>query len=404
MVVSDQLGNDQPYEIVPFRIDVAQAELDDLARRLAATRWPAGAPGGGWQRGVPVEYLRELAEYWQSGYDWRAVEARLNQYPQFCTEIDGTRVHFIHVRSPEPDAVPLLISHAWPGSIAEFLEVIGPLTDPRSHGGDPAEAYHLVLPSIPGFGFSGPVPDAGWGLPRIARAWAELMRRLGYQRYVVQGGDIGAGLSQTVAALDGEHVLAVHVNLMITPPPADPAEQATLSAEEWERLGRLIRYVTDGTGYMKLLATRPQTVSYGMTDSPVGQLAWVVEKIWEWTDCSKSPEDAVDRDLMLTHAMFYWLTRTAASANAIYFEMADILPVASTPPPVPPPLLSPVGVAVFPQDLALPIRRLAEPGFPNIVHWSEFDRGGHFPAMEQPELFVGDLRAFLRTLRERGLA
>jgi len=404
MVVSDQLGNDQPYEIVPFRIDVAQTELDDLARRLAATRWPAGAPGGGWQRGVPVEYLRELTEYWQTGYDWRAVEARLNQYPQFCTEIDGTRVHFIQVRSPEPDAVPLLISHAWPGSIAEFLDVIGPLTDPRSHGGDPADAYHLVLPSIPGFGFSGPVPDAGWGLPRIARAWAELMRRLGYQRYVVQGGDIGAGLSQTVAALDGEHVLGVHVNLMITPPPADPAVQATLSAEEWERLGRLIRYVTDGTGYMKQLATRPQTVSYGMTDSPVGQLAWVVEKIWEWTDCSKSPEDAVHRDLMLTHAMFYWLTRTAASANAIYFEMADILPVANTPPPLPPPLLSPVGVAVFPQDLALPIRRLAEPGFPNIVHWSEFDRGGHFPAMEQPELFVGDLRAFLRTLRELGLA
>src|SRR6185437_330544 len=194
------------------------------------------------------------------------------------------------------------------------------------------------------------------------------------------------------------------VNLMITPPPADPAEQATLSAEEWERLGRLIRYVTDGTGYMKLLATRPQTVSYGMTDSPVGQLAWVVEKIWEWTDCSKSPEDAVDRDLMLTHAMFYWLTRTAASANAIYFEMADILPVANTPPPAPPPLLSPVGVAVFPQDLALPIRRLAEAGFPNIVQWNEYDRGGHFPAMEQPELFVGDLRMFARTLRERGLA
>ncbi|HEX4728223.1 MAG TPA: alpha/beta fold hydrolase [Jatrophihabitans sp.] len=386
---------------MPFRIDVAQADLDDLARRLAATRWPAAAPGGGWQRGTPVEYLRELAEYWRTGYDWRAVEARLNQYPQFCTEIDGTRVHFIHVCSPEPDAIPLLISHAWPGSIAEFLEVIGPLTDPRSHGGEPAEAYHLVLPSIPGFGFSGPVPDAGWGLPRIAGAWAELMRRLGYPGYLVQGGDIGAGLSLTVAALDGEHVLGAHVNLMITPPPDDLAE---LSADELERMSRLFRFVTDGSGYMKLLATRPQTVSYGMTDSPVGQLAWVVEKIWEWTDSAKSPEDAVDRDLILTQAMFYWLTRTAASANGIYFEMADILPVAATPPPVPPPLPVPVGVAVFPQDLALPIRRLAESGYPNIVQWNEYDRGGHFPAMEQPELFVGDLRAFARTLRERGLA
>jgi pimeloyl-ACP methyl ester carboxylesterase len=401
MIDGDPSGSDQPFPIVPFRIDVAQADLDDLARRLAATRWPAGAPGGGWQRGVPVEYLRELAEYWRTGYDWRAVEARLNRYPQFRTEIDGTAVHFIHVRSPEPDAIPLLISHAWPGSIAEFLDVIGPLTDPRSHGGDPAGAYHLVLPSIPGFGFSGPVPEAGWGLPRIAAAWAELMRRLGYSRYVVQGGDIGAGLSLTVAAVDGEHVLAAHVNLMITPPPDDLSE---LSAEELDRMGRLFRFVTDGSGYMKLLATRPQTVSYGMTDSPVGQLAWVVEKIWEWTDSAKSPEDAVDRDLILTHAMFYWLTRTAASANGIYFEMADILPVAATPPPVPPPLPVPVGVAVFPQDLALPIRRLAEPGFPNIVQWNEFDRGGHFPAMEQPELFVGDLREFALTLRDRGLA
>jgi microsomal epoxide hydrolase len=204
-----------------------------------------------------------------------------------------------------------------------------------------------------------------------------------------------------VAALDGEHVLAAHVNLMITPPPDDLAE---LSADELERMSRLFRFVTDGSGYMNLMGTRPQTVSYGMTDSPVGQLAWVVEKIWEWTDSAKSPEDAVDRDLILTHAMLYWLTRTAASANGIYFEMADILPVASTPPAVPPPLLLPVGVAVFPQDLALPIRRLAEPGYPNIVHWSEFDRGGHFPAMEQPELFVGDLRTFARTLRERGLA
>lgn len=400
MVDSDRPGSDQPFPIVPFRIDVPQAELDDLARRLAVTRWPAAAPGGGWQRGVPVEYLRELTEYWRTGYDWRAAEARLNEFPQFCTEIDGTWVHFIHVRSPEPDAIPLLISHAWPGSIAEFLGVIGPLTDPRSHGGDPAQAYHLVLPSYPGFGFSGPVPDAGWGLPRIAGAWAELMRRLGYSRYVVQGGDIGAGLSLALAGLDAEHVVAAHVNLMITPPPDDLSE---LSADELERLGRLFRFVTDGSGYMKLMATRPQTVSYGMTDSPVGQLAWVVEKIWEWTDSAKSPEDAVDRDLILTHAMFYWLTRTAASANGIYFEMADILPVATVPPPAPPPLLAPVGVAVFPQDLALPIRRLADRGYPNIIQWNEYDRGGHFPAMEQPELFVGDLRTFAGTLHDHGL-
>ncbi|HJQ00762.1 MAG TPA: alpha/beta fold hydrolase [Jatrophihabitans sp.] len=383
----------------PFRIDVPQAELDELARRLAATRWPADAPGGGWQRGVPLDYLKELAEYWRTGYDWRAVEARLNQFPQFTTEIDGTDVHFIHVRSPEPDAIPLIITHAWPGSIAEFLNVIGPLTDPRAHGGDPANAFHLVLPSVPGFGFSGSTRTAGWDLVRIAGAWAELMRRLGYQRYVPQGGDIGSGLSLTLAAIDSEHVLGVHVNLLITPPPDDPAEQARLTDEERDRLSRVIRFVTDGSGYMKLLATRPQTVSYGMTDSPVGQLAWVVEKHWEWSDSSKSPEDAIDRDTILTNAMFYWLTSTAASANGIYYEMADILPVAATPPSPPPPLSVPLGVAVFPHDLALPVRRLAEPSFPNIVHWSEFDRGGHFPAMEQPELFVTDLRDFSRTLR-----
>jgi microsomal epoxide hydrolase len=383
----------------PFRIEIPQADLDDLQRRLAATRWPAGSAATGWDRGVPLDYLRELAEYWRTSYDWRAAEAGLNKFPQFVTEIDGTAVHFLHVRSPEPDAVPMLITHGWPGSVAEFLDVIGPLTDPRAHGGDPANAFHLVIPSLPGFGFSGPTADSGWTIARIAGAWAELMHRLGYDSYVPQGGDIGAWIALTLAGVDFPHVRGAHVNFLVTPPSGDPADLAGLSEVEFGRLGRLAKFINEGSGYMKLQATRPQTVAYGLTDSPVGQLAWITEKFWEWTGAVKSPEDVVDRDRLLTNVMIYWLTGTAGSSAGFYYDNAAILPTAPTPPPPPPQLPVRLGVAVYPDDSAQPIRRLAEPLFPNIVHWGELARGGHFPAMEQPELFVDDLRAFARALR-----
>ncbi|MEV8513814.1 epoxide hydrolase family protein [Dactylosporangium sp. NPDC051484] len=385
--------------MIPFRIDVAQADLDDLHRRLETTRWPADVAGDDWSRGVPQAYLRDLVDYWRTSYDWRAAEARLNAFPQFTTEIFGTNVHFLHVRSPEPDATPMIITHGWPGSFAEFLDIIEPLTDPRSHGGDPATAFHLVIPTIPGFGFSGPASEPGWNMPRVAAAWVELMRNLGYSRYVVQGGDLGAWISLIMAGMDHEHVSGAHLNFLPTPPSGDPADMAGLTEVEMRRLGLLMHYVDDQSGYMKLQATRPQTLSYGLNDSPVGQLAWIVEKLHEWSDSAKVPEDAFDRDRILTNVMLYWLTGTGASSAHFYFDNADLLPTAKTPPPPAPPLPVPLGVAVFPHDPGQPIRRFADRAFPNIVQWSEFDRGGHFAAMEEPDLLIGDLRSFNRILR-----
>jgi pimeloyl-ACP methyl ester carboxylesterase len=378
----------------PFRIDIPQSALDDLHRRLDSTRWPDEIPGVGWARGVPLEYLKELAEYWRNSFDWRAAEARLNRYPQFITEIDGTDVHFLHIRSPHEGALPLLLTHGWPGTVAEFLDVIGPLTDPVAHGGEASDAFDLVIPSIPGYGFSGPTGEAGWDTDRVARAWAELMHQLGYQRYAVQGGDWGSLISLGVALADPTHVVGVHVNMCVTFPPPDPAAMAGLDASDLARLEFAGGFMQDGRGWHFIQATRPQTLSYALTDSPVGQLAWITEKFWEWTDSEKVPEDAVSRDQLLTNISIYWLTATAGSSAQLYYEMADMLPTAATPPPLPPPLPVRLGVAVYPHDASLPIRALAEPRFPNIVQWTEFDRGGHYPALEEPDLFVQDLRSF----------
>ncbi|MFC9329723.1 epoxide hydrolase family protein [Kitasatospora sp. NPDC057015] len=383
----------------PFRINVPQADLDDLHRRLEQTRWPDEVAGAGWSRGVPVGYLKELAEYWRTGFDWRAMESRINELPQFTTEIDGANVHFLHVRSPEPDARPLLVTHGWPSTFVEFLDVVGPLTDPRAHGGDPADAFHLVIPTIPGFGFSGPVREAGWDHHRVARAWKELMARLGYERYVVQGGDWGMMVSLELCMADAEHVAGVHVNSLVTFPPQDPAELAGLGEAEMQRLGKLVYFDLELSAHLKLLATRPQTVAYGLTDSPVGQLAWIMEKYREWTDSDQVPEDAIDRDLMLANVAVFWLTATAGSSAQLYYESLD-----RTNPNIaarlggPWKLTMPAGVAVFPHDAALPLRRFADQVLPTITHWSEFERGGHFPAMEEPDLYVADVRAFARSL------
>jgi epoxide hydrolase len=381
--------------IAPFHIDISDADLDDLRSRIAATRWPSELPNVGWSRGVPLDYLKSLADYWLNSYDWRIHEAALNTIPQFATEIDGQRVHFLHVRSANPDAVPLILTHGWPGSIVEFLDVVGPLTDPAAHGGNPSDAFHLVIPSLPGFGFSGPTSEAGWDSARTARAWAELMSRLGYERYGAQGGDLGSFVSVELGRADAEHVIGAHVNAasygFIPFGEVSDADKATLTGTERARLDRLAKYLDDGSGYFKIQSTRPQTVGYGLQDSPVGQLAWIVEKFNEWTfPATELPETVIDRDLLLTNVMLYWLTGTISSAANTYYENMHASTWHSQP------ATTPTGVAAFALDMA--IRRYAEYGN-NITHWSDFERGGHFAALEAPDLFVGDVREFFRTLR-----
>ena len=382
----------------PYRVEIPQAALDDLRERLARTRWPEELPDTGWDRGVPLAYLKELAEYWRTSYDWRATEAALNSHPQFVTEIDGAPIYFMHVRSPEPDARPLLLTHGWPGSVTEFLDLIGPLSDPRAHGGDPADAFHLVIPALPGYGFSSPLNATGWDVPRIALAWAELMRSLGYRDYLTQGGDAGSVISLVLGTLDAQNCAGTHVNMLMTFPSGDPDEMAALSEDDMARLGLLGKFDQEMSGYMKLMQTRPQTLSYALTDSPVGQLAWIVEKFKEWTDSDKVPEDAISRDKILDAVSIYWLTATAGTSANFYYEGAAALHALAAGQKPPPPTV-PVAVAVFPRDIFLPIRSLAERDLPTLARWTEFDHGGHFAALEQPDLLIDDIRAFARSLQ-----
>ncbi|AYC43573.1 epoxide hydrolase family protein [Streptomyces griseorubiginosus] len=391
--------------ITPFRVDIPQRDLDDLHARLDRTRWPDDLSATGWAYGVPAAYLRELAHHWRHSYDWRAAEAELNAWPQFTTVIDGTTVHFAHVRSPEPDATALILTHGWPGSIVEFLDVVGPLTDPAAHGGDPADAFHVVVPSIPGFGLSGPPADTGWEAGRIAGAWAELMTRLGYERFGAQGGDWGAAISRELGRAHPGRVVGVHLNLLpgaqATREPTEE-ELAALEPGERERTVESWRrwrdWSSEGTGYAVLNSTRPQTVGYALTDSPVGQLAWIVEKFQAWTDSAELPEEAVDRDRLLTNVMLYWLTGTAASAARIYYERAHATGESAARPTAP--STAPTALALFPAELQIPLRHKAE-RTENIVRWTELGRGGHFAAMEEPDLLVEDIRAFFRQLREK---
>jgi epoxide hydrolase len=390
----------------PFKIDIPQSQLDDLKQRLAATRWPDEMPGVGWSRGAPLGYIKELAEYWRTGYDWRAAERYLNKFPQFLTEIDGVQVHFLHVRSPEPNAMPVILTHGWPSSVVEFIDVIGPLTNPVAHGGTAADAFHVVIPSIPGHAFSGPTGQLGWDTERVAQAWKTLMRSLGYDRYLVQGGDWGMPISLRLGLADPEHVAGVHLNMLATFPPADPADQAAMGALMAElgpadiaRAQFAGYFAQDGAGWLKIQCTRPQTIAYGLTDSPAGQLAWIIEKFKEWTDSTDSPEDAISRDHLLTNVMLYWLTATAGSSAQLYYESehldADFVRTWGGPWP----LAMPAGLASFPKDAVRAIRPWAEKILPTLTHWTEFDKGGHFAALEQPELFVGDVRTFARSLR-----
>lgn len=379
--------------MIPFRIAISAAAVDDLSQRIARTRWPDEAPGEGWSRGVPLDYLKQLATYWRAQYDWRAAEAELNMYPQFTTTIAGQTVHFLHVRSPEADAMPLMLIHGWPGSIVEFMDLIGPLSDPRAHGGKASDAFHLVIPSIPGHGFSRPLVGAGWTHLRIASAFTELMHRLGYDRYGVQGGDAGAAIAPDMGRIDPRHIVGIHTNAHVEIPsvPQILVGLARFSKAERKRFALFKHFRDEMMGYVHIQGTRPKTLAYGLTDSPVGQLAWIVEKFKEWTSPAATlPEDAVDRDQMLTNISIYWFTGTGTSAARFIYEAAHAERDWGAMSP------APAGMAVFAADELLG-RVLNGDG--HIEHWSEFESGGHFPAMEVPELLVGDVRKFFRDLR-----
>jgi epoxide hydrolase len=376
-----------PAEIRPFRIDIPQSDLDDLAARLDATRWPDELTGAGTDYGMPLGVVQRLAERWRSGYDWRAHEARLNQIPQYTTTIDGQNIHFLHVRSEEPAAVPLLLLHGWPGSVLEFAGMIGPLTDPRAHGGDPSRAFHVVVPSLPGYGFSGPATEPGWDSARMAKAFAALMSRLGYARWGAAGGDAGALAGRELGILAPDGLIGVHLLQIFAFPSGDPAEMARLSDADRQSLSGTTADFQSKAGYQKIQQTRPQTLGYGLTDSPAGQLAWNAELWTGWGDYA----DYLDVDTYLTHVSIYWFTRTGVSSARHYYEDAQSgAGYRDAPNKVP------TAVAVFPQDFRT-IRTFAERAN-NIVRYTEFDRGGHFAYTTDPDLVAGDLREFFAGL------
>ncbi len=378
--------------MTPFRIDIPQADLDDLRDRLARTRWPRQTPGDGWSRGVPVDYLRELAEYWAGGYDWRVHEARLNEFPQFVTEIDGLDVHLLHVRSPEPDALPLILTHGWPNSVVEFTDLIGPLTDPRAHGADPGQAFHVVVPSVPGFGFSQAPPQTGFTVARVARMWAELMRRLGYDRYGAQGGDLGAYVAPEVAKVAPEHVVGVHIDGGFGfPTAADVPGMNEAERAEWAQMQQ---WMSGGVDHHALLRAAPQTFAYAWHDSPAGLLAWMMQKFKEFAFMADTPDQVISRDQLLTNVSLYWFTGTSGSSS---WPMYDLLTLADDGGFAWPKGQRAVPSGVYGGGSAL-MRRLAERDN-TIVHWPEGNPGNHFVAMEQPSAHAADIRAFFAKVR-----
>ena len=381
-----------PETIEPFTIHVEDAVLDDLDARLARTRFPDQIVGTGWEYGTPVDYLRELVQYWRDGYDWRAQEARLNRLEHFRTEIDGQSIHFVHARSPNPAALPLLITHGWPGSVVEFLDVIGPLADPVAHGGQAGDAFHVIAPSLPGYGFSEPTRTVGWDVRRVAHAFSELMARLGYERYGAQGGDWGAQIATRIATLYPEHCAALHLNMALAGPPDDPVE---LTESEQSDLAAMTRFQRGGAGYAQVQGTVPQTLGLALNDSPAGLLSWIVEKFRSWSDCDGHPENAFTRDQLITNVMIYWVTQTITSSARLYWETMHS-GVLQEPPEF---VAAPTGVARYPKEEVLRYPRSWIEQRYNVTHWAVMPRGGHFAAMEQPELFVEDLRAFFRTVR-----
>ena len=376
--------------VSPFRIAVADAVLDDLKARLRNTRWPEAELVDDWSQGAPLQWIKEVCGFWAEQYNWREREALLNRFAQFTTDIDGLCIHFIHVRSPHSQAMPLIITHGWPGSVVEFHKVIEPLVDPVAHGGNAADAFHVVCPSLPGFGFSGKPTTTGWGIDRIAQAWSVLMDRLGYARYGAQGGDWGSAVTSALGALDAGHCAGIHITLAMA---ARPNAEGKPTPEETRALEGIKYYADWDSGYSKQQSTRPQTLGYALTDSPSGQAAWILEKFWAWTDCEGHPENIFNRDELLDNVMLYWVTASAASSARLYWESFGAKKrTAHT-------VKVPTGVAVFPKEIVTPVRKWMEAGYTNITHWSEMPKGGHFAAFEQPDLFVREVRDFFRKLR-----
>jgi epoxide hydrolase len=377
--------------IEQFDIVVDDATLEDLHERLARTRFPDELAGTGWDYGMPIDYLRHLVEYWRDTYDWRAQEARLNGFRHFRTDIDEQSIHFIHARSAHEEALPLLITHGWPGSVVEFLDVIPRLTNPEAFGGQATDAFHVVAPSLPGYGFSEPPRTPGWNEQRMARAFIALMERLGYTRYGAQGGDWGAQVTSRLGAIDQEHCVGIHLNMAIG---SAPEQGGSLTEEEQGDVAAMRQFVAEESGYSNEQGTKPQTVGVALNDSPAGLLAWIVEKFRTWSDCDGDPERCFTADQLITNVMLYWVTQTSASSARLYWESRHGPPSARRIPFV----NVPTGVARYPKEILRWPRSWIENQY-NVVHWAEMDRGGHFPAMEQPELFVDDLRTYFRTLR-----
>jgi pimeloyl-ACP methyl ester carboxylesterase len=375
--------------IEPFRIAATDAQLDDLKRRLRETRWPERECVDDWSQGLPLAYAQEVARYWLEKYDWRAREVRLNRFAQFRTTIDGLGIHFVHVRSPHADALPLVMTHGWPGSIVEFQKVIEPLTNPTAFGGDAADAFHLVCPTLPGYGYSDKPARNGWSVQRIASAWSELMPRLGYTRYAAQGGDWGSMVTTAIGIQDPAHCAGIHLNMPIALP--DPATMSDLTEKEKSAIAGMQHYNDWDSGYSKEQSTRPQTVGYGLTDSPAGQLTWILEKFWSWTDCDGNPENVLTRDELLDNVMLYWLPAAAASSARLYWE--------SFRRPLTDPVTVKVGCSIFPKEIFRTSKRWAEKRFANLVYFNELTKGGHFAAFEQPETFVKEVRSCFRLMR-----
>ena len=377
-------------DVRPFTLDVPQAELDRLNAKLDLVRWPDAETGDGWSQGVPRARARALVEYWRHRYDWRRCEAMLKRFGQFMTQLDGLDVHFLHVRSSHRDALPVLMTHGWPGSVLEFHKVLGPLTEPERHGGEASDAFHVIAPSLPGYGLSGKPTAPGWNVERIAATWTALMTRLGYEHYVAQGGDWGAAVTTVLAATKPTGLAAAHMNIVSARPRALPHDVAT--PEERRALDAMNRYQRSEMGYALIQATRPQTLGYALADSPVGQAMWIYEKFQKWTDCDGDPENVLTRDEILDDVMLYWLTNSATSSARLYWESLFRQPKVSN-------VDLPVGFSVFPKELFLSPRHWAAETFTNIQYWNEVDRGGHFAALEQPELFVREVRECFRPFR-----
>lgn len=378
--------------VQPFSLDIPAADIADLKNRLAGARWPEAETVEDWSQGLPLVYHREFCHYWGNEYDWYQTQERLNHHDQFITEIDGLDIHFLHIRSSHENAMPLIITHGWPGSIIEFHKILEPLTEPTRHGGSAEDAFHLVCPSLPGYGFSGKPKTTGWGVEKIAAAWDTLMLRIGYDSYVAQGGDWGSAVTTTIGMQDKGHCIGIHVNM----PNAGATRAARENPDDADKaaLAGAAFYQQWDSGYSKQQSTRPQTLGYGLADSPVGQSAWILEKFYQWTDCKGHPENVLTRDEIIDNIMFYWLTNSGASSARLYWEsFGTAFSGADNT------VKLPTGISSYPKEIIRTPRSWAEQRYTNIQYWNDLDRGGHFAAFEQPELFVQEMRNWLKTVR-----